>query len=150
MDRLKTFGLYLFWLILFFIVSRIIIFIGLHSRYNDIDFKGDSVDGISITVAKATSVNGQIKGEFSKEFLENQYVKLNFYTDKNTLADSYYLHPYSFENKTFEFFFKLNYIDYYTIELTDEIPEVINSSSFSTVEFESGILLAAILMLIFM
>ena len=134
MKRLKTFALYLFWLILFFAVSRVIIFIGLHSRYSNIPIKGDSVDGISITIAKATSVNGQIKGEISKD----------------TLEGSYYLNPHAFETKDFEFFFKLNYIDYYTIELTDEIPEVINSSSFSTVEFESGILLAAILMLIFM
>lgn len=150
MKRLKTFALYLFWLILFFAVSRVIIFIGLHSRYSNIPIKGDSIDGISITIAKATSVNGQIKGEISKEFNENEYIKLNFYTDQDTLEGSYYLNPHAFETKDFEFFFKLNYIDYYTIELTDEIPEVINSSSFSTVEFESGILLAAILMLIFM
>lgn len=149
MDRLKTFGLYLFWLILFFAVSRVIIFIGLHSRYSNITLKGDSIEGISITSAKATSVNGEIEGEFSKEFDENQYIKLNFYTGKNTLEGSYYLNPHSFETKDFEFFFKLNYIDYYTMELTDEIPEVIDSNSFSTVEFESGLLLAAILMLMF-
>lgn len=149
MKRLKTFALYLFWLILFFVVSRVIIFIGLHSRYNNINIKGDSIDGISITVAKATSVNGQIKGEFSKEFNENEYIKLNFYTDIDTLEGSYYLNPSAFETKDFELFFKLNYIDYYTIELTDEIPEVVDSNSFSTTEFEAGLLLAAILMLMF-
>ena len=149
MNRLKTFALYLFWLILFFVVSRVIIFVGLHSRYNNIDLKGDSIDGVSITVAKATSVNGQIKGEFSKEFNENEYIKLNFYTDIDTLEGSYYLNPSSFETNDFEFFFKLNYIDYYTIELTDEIPEVVDSNSFSTTEFEGGLLLAALLMLMF-
>ena len=149
MKRLKTFALYLFWLILFFAVSRVIIFIGLHSRYSNIPIKGDSIDGISITVAKATSVNGQIKGEFSKEFNENEYIKLNFYTDIDTLEGSYYLNPSAFETKDFEFFFKLNYIDYYTIELTDEIPEVVDSNSFSTTEFEGGLLLAALLMLMF-
>lgn len=149
MKRLKTFALYLFWLILFFAVSRVIIFIGLHSRYSNITLKGDSIEGISITSAKATSVNGEIEGEFSKEFDENQYIKLNFYTDKNTLEGSYFLNPSAFENDKFEFFFKLNYIDYYTVELTDEIPEVIDSNSFSTVEFEGGLLLAAILMLMF-
>lgn len=149
MKRLKTFALYLFWLILFFAVSRVIIFIGLHSRYSDIHLKGDSVEGISITSAKATSINGEIEGEFSKEFEENQYIKLSFYTDQDTLEGSYYLNPASFETKDFELFFKLDYIDYYTLEITDEAPEIVDSDTFSSVEFESSVLLAALLMLMF-
>ena len=149
MGRLKTFAIYIFWIILFFAVSRVLIFIGLHSRYSDIHLKGDSIDGVSITLAKATSVNGQLKGEVSKNFDENTYIKLNFYTENDTLQDSYYLNPNSLETKDFEFFFKLNYIDYYTMELTDEITEVANSNSFSSAEFGCGVLLAAILMLIF-
>lgn len=149
MERLKTFALYLFWLILFFAVSRVIIFIGLHSRYSNIYLKGDSIEGISITSAKATSVNGEIEGEFSKEFDDNQYIKLNFYTDQDTLEGSYYLNPSAFENDNFKFFFKLNYIEYYTIELTNEVPEIINSDNFSSVEFENAVVLAALLMLMF-
>lgn len=149
MERLKTFALYLFWLILFFAVSRVIIFIGLHSRYSNIYLKGDSIEGISITLAKATSVNGEIEGEFSKKFDDNQYIKLNFYTDQDTLEGSYYLNPSAFENDNFKFFFKLNYIEYYTIELTNEVPEIINSDNFSSVEFENAVVLAALLMLMF-
>lgn len=149
MERLKTFALYLFWLILFFAVSRVIIFIGLHSRYSNIYLKGDPIEGISITSAKATSVNGEIEGEFSKEFDDNQYIKLNFYTDQDTLEGSYYLNPSAFENDNFKFFFKLNYIEYYTIELTNEVPEIINSDNFSSVEFENAVVLAALLMLMF-
>lgn len=149
MKRLKTFALYLFWLILFFTVSRVIIFIGLHSRYGDIYLKGDAIEGVSITSAKATSVNGEIEGEFSKEFDENQYIKLNFYTNEDSLEGSYYLNPSAFENNNFEFFFKLNYIEYYTIELTNEVPEIVNPDNFSSVEFENAVVLAALLMLMF-
>ena len=149
MKRLKTFALYLFWLILFFILSRVVIFIGIHTRYSDIALKGDSIDGISITSAKATSINGEIEGTFSEDFADAQYIKFSFYTNKDTLEGSYYLNPSAFENKNFEFFFKLNHIEYYTVELTDEIPEPVDSKIFSSTEFESSVLLAALLMLMF-
>lgn len=149
MKRLKTFALYLFWLVLFFILSRVIIFIGLHSRYSDINQKGDSVEGISITSAKATSVNGEIEGTLSSEFDDTQYIKFSFFTEEDTLEGSYYLNPSAFENKNFEFFFKLNYIEYYTVELTNEVPEIADSDIFSSTEFESSVLLAALLMLMF-
>ena len=149
MKRLKTFALYLFWLVLFFILSRVIIFIGLHSRYGDIVQKGDSVECISITSAKATSVNGEIEGTFSGEFDDSQYVKFSFFTEEDTLEGCYYLNPSAFESKDFEFFFKLNYIEYYTVELTNEVPEIADTNIFSSTEFESSVLLAALLMLMF-
>ena len=149
MKRLKTFALYLFWLILFFVLSRVIIFIGIHTRYNDIHLRGEAVDGVSITSAKATSINGEIEGTFSKEFDDNQYIKLSFYTDKDTLEGNYYLNPSALESKNFEFFFKLNYIEYYTMELTNDVPEIADSDIFSSAEFESSVLLAALLMLMF-
>ena len=60
MKRLKTFGKYILWLVLFFVFSRVIIFIGLNNTYNSIDIKGDIPQGITINSAKSTSVDPTI------------------------------------------------------------------------------------------
>ena len=150
MERLKTFALYLFWFVLFFVFSRIIIFIGIHNTYNNINLKGECPDEVSINLAAATSVNGKIKGTLSEE-ISSKYVKFNFYTDNNNLMDSYYISTSQFQNKDFEFYFKLNHIKYYSVELTNNISEDNNSNSqnFSDKEFDKAVILAAFLMLIF-
>ena len=76
MKRLKTFAMYILLIVLFYIFSRVIIFIGLNNTYNSINVKENIPDGISITSAKATSVNGEIKGKVS-ENLNSKYVKFN-------------------------------------------------------------------------
>ena len=124
------------------------IFIGLNSTYGDIELKGEIPQGVSISYAKATSVNGEINGKVTEE-LTSKYVKFNFYTDIDTLAGSYYITPSELKNNDFEFYFKLNYIESYSIELTDEKPEIVSADSFSYEEFDSRVLLAALVLLIF-
>lgn len=149
MKRLKTFGLYILCLVLFYIFSHTMIFIGLNSTYGNIDLKGEIPQGVSISSAKATSVNGEIKGKVSNE-LEHKYIKFNFYSDIDTLMGSYYITPSELENDNFEFYFKLNYIDSYSIELTDEKVETPNSENFSPEEYKSSVILAALVLLLFL
>ena len=148
MKRLKTFAIYLLVLVLFFIFSRILIFIGLNNTYKNIEIKQPIPEGLSISSAKATSVNGEVKGKISEE-LNSKYVKFNFYTDIDTLAGSYYITPSELENGNFEFYFKLNYIKSYSIELTDEEPEILHSDSFSLQEFKGYLIVSALLALMF-
>ena len=148
MKRLKTFAKYILWLVLFFVFSRVIIFIGLNNTYNSIDIKGDIPQGITINSAKSTSVNGEIEGSVSNE-LSSKYIKFNFYTDIDSLAGSYYITPSELENGNFEFYFKLNYIESYSIELTDEKPETVQLDSFSKQEFTGYAILSALFILMF-
>ena len=149
MKRLKTFAMYTLCIILFFVFSRVIIFIGLNNTYDTIALKNSIPQGVSITSAKATAVNGEIKGHISED-LNSKYIKFNFYTDIDSLAGSYYLTPSELENNTFEFYFKLNYIESYSVELTNEKPEATNLDDFSSEEFKGYIVLSALVMLMFL
>ena len=148
MKRLKTYAIYILILVLFFVFSRILIFIGLNNTYKNIEIKQPIPEGLSISSAKATSVNGEVKGKISEK-LNSKYVKFNFYTDIDTLAGSYYITPSELENGNFEFYFKLNYIKSYSIELTDEEPEILHSDSFSLQEFKGYLIVSALLALMF-
>lgn len=148
MKRLKTFATYILVLVLFFIFSRVIIFIGLNNTYDNINAKETIPEGVSISSAKATAVNGEIKGKISEE-LNSKYIKFNFYTDIDSLAGSYYVTPSELENGNFEFYFKLNYIESYSIEITDEEPEPLHLDCFSLQEFKGYVILSAFVALMF-
>ena len=150
MKRLKTFATYLVVFILFFVLSRVLIFIGLNNTYDNISLKGSTPQGVSISSAKATSVNGEIRGKISSEELNSKHLKFNFYTDIDTLAGSYYITPSELENGNFEFYFKLNYIESYSIEITDEKPETVVSESFSPEKYENHVVLTSLILLIFL
>ena len=143
MKRIKRFALYALLLIIFFVFSRVIIFIGLNNTYNNIDLIESVPQGVTITSAKATSVNGEIKGKISDE-LKDKFIKFNFYTDNNALGGSYYLTPSELQNGNFEFYFKMNYIDSYSIELTDEKPDIVDLESFSIKPYEGYIIWSAL------
>lgn len=148
MKRLKTLGKYLLLLIAVFIISRILIFIGLNSTYGKISLKDAAPEGITISSAKATSVNGEIKGHISEK-IDSKYVKFNLYSDLDTLMGSYYISPSELENGDFEFYFKFNYIESYSIELTNEDQPQLALDSFSTEEFKGYLLLSAFVALMF-
>lgn len=148
MKRLKTFGKYLLLLIVFFIFSRVLIFIGLNSTYGKISLKETAPEGVTISSAMATSVNGEVKGHISEE-ITSKYIKFNFYSDIDTLMGSYYITSSELENGNFEFYFKLNYIESYSIEATDEEPEALHLDSFSVEEFKGYLILSAFVALMF-
>lgn len=149
MKRLKTFAFYILILVTFFVLSRIIIFIGLNNTYSSITPKNSIPDGIEISYAKATSVNGKVTGKITGNF-EEKYAKFNFYADTDSLAGTYYISISELTNNDFEFYFKLNYINSYSVELTNEAPpEESTSNNFSSTEYQGHILFAALIALMF-
>lgn len=149
MKRLKTFAMYILCIVLFFALSRLMIFIGLNNTYRNIELKTNLPEGISITSAKATSVNGEIKGRIVSKDLNSKYLKFNFYTDTGLLVDSYYLTLSELKNDNFEFYFKLNYIKSYSVETTDEDLEEKHLENFSEEKFKNYIILSAFIGLLF-
>ena len=64
MDRMKTFGIYVLCVILFFIFSNVMINIAIKASYAPIDTYTTLREGIDIGIneAKATYVNGNVAG----------------------------------------------------------------------------------------
>lgn len=148
MKTLKKFGKYILCLVLFYILSHTLIFIGLNNTYKGISAKGSIPENITIKSAQATSVNGEIKGNISGS-TNSKYIKFNFFTNAGTLAGTHYVNISELQDGNFNFYFKLNYIKSYSIELTDEAPEITSSENFSLEEYKSSIVLAALFALLF-
>lgn len=148
MKTLKKFGKYVLCLVLFYILSHTLIFIGLNNTYRSIKVKGTIPENITIKSAQATSVNGEIKGNISGS-VNSKYIKFNFYTNTDSFAGTHYVNTSDLQDGNFDFYFKLNYIKSYSIELTDEAPEIASSENFSTEQFKSNIVLAALVALLF-
>ena len=61
MDKLKKYASYFVLLIVFFIFSNFLIYVGLNSNYRDIN-RQDNIGEVYVYQAQATKVNGRIRG----------------------------------------------------------------------------------------
>ncbi len=148
MKRLKTFAKYILLIVLFYFFSNILIFIGLNTTYDNIYPKTSIPEGVVISSAKATLVNGEVKGNISSK-LDSKYVKFDFYTDIDSLAGSFYLSESELENGNFEFYFKLQNIESYSVEITDEKPDTLNLEDFSLEQFKGHVILSLLFVAMF-
>lgn len=131
MKRMKTFAKYVLLIIAFYIFSNILIFWGINTNYNKLNIKGSIPEQISITTASATLVNGKVKGFVSDiDDISDKYIKFSFYSDTGSLACIKYIKVSELKDKKFDFYFKFNYIDSYSVELVDSIDETENIEQF--------------------
>ena len=125
MSRMKTFLKYALWLIGLFILSNILIDVGLNSSYRDIKNDGKIDERISIYQSEATAVNGRIRGTITnsgEDDLSNKFLKMNFYSKRDVLLGSKYIEIGKLgknESKNFEAFFKLKDVSYYKTKFVD-------------------------------
>ena len=126
MDRLKTFGKYILWIVGFYIFSLVLTYIGFNATYKNIDSFKEIPEQINIVLAQSTKVNGRIYGEVTSTAdndLNGKYIKVQIYTRYNNFAGTRYL---KIENtqanvpKKFAVNFKAEDIKYYTVEIIDE------------------------------
>lgn len=138
MNRMKTFFKYTLMLILFYIFSNILIFFCLASMYDNIDLKGSLPNMIQIDIANATLVNGQIKGSINNNSdIYDKYLKFDFYTDIDSLAGTKYIKVSDINSNNFNFYFKLDHIESYSVEIVDEAKNSDEyESSFSYEEYK--------------
>lgn len=129
MDRLKTFGKYIIWIIAFFIFTEILTYVGFNSTYKNLDLKGELPGQIKIDVAQSTKVNGRIFGLVtSKEEneLNGKYIKVQIYNDRDVEVGTKYL---SIENATinepkkFVVYFQADSVKSYSVEIVDDSEE---------------------------
>lgn len=128
MERLKTFLIYALLIIGFFILSEFLINVGLNSTYKPIERK-DEISQITIYQAEATLVNGRIRGVVTNsqpDELNNKFIKIDFYSERDVFLGKKYVALEDIqpnETKSFEVFFKLEDVEYYSMSIVDEREE---------------------------
>ena len=129
MDRVKTLFTYALWVVLFIIFSEFLINVGLNSMYRPIERK-DNISQVNIYQAEATMVNGRIRGLITNsepENLSGKYLEFDFYSERDVFLGRKFININELqENETqnFEILFKLKEVDYYTVSVVDEKPDV--------------------------
>ncbi|MBO6243259.1 MAG: hypothetical protein J6O41_01640 [Clostridia bacterium] len=122
MDRLKTFLKYALWLIGFFILSDILINVGLNSSYHDMKRK-DELNQVTVYQAQSTKVNGRIRGviDNANKDLAGKYLEVDLYSKRDVyLGKKYFEINSENENILFEMFFKMEDVSSYEIKIVDE------------------------------
>ncbi|MBQ2938330.1 MAG: hypothetical protein IJE05_05605 [Clostridia bacterium] len=125
MDRMKTLLKYVLWLVLFFIFSNILINISIETTYQNIGRK-DNLEQVNVYEAQATKVNGRIKGTIynkSENKITNTYLRIDLYSERDILLGSQYVDISSLrdnETRNFEVYFKVQDVEYYQMNFTDE------------------------------
>ena len=127
MARMKTFFIYFLLVVLFFIYSQIMIYIGVRTTYKDKDVEIETTIPMEAQ-EKATSVNGianvKIKNTTDKD-IEGKYIKLECYSKHDTLMGTKYIQINQIgenEEKEFEIEFKYNEVEKAIITIVDEMP----------------------------
>ena len=130
MDRLKTFRKYIIWVIAFYLFTMLLTYIGLNSKYQNINNTGNVPDGVKINLAQATAVNGRILGEvISTEAnnLNGKYLKVNIFSKANELIGTKYLKLEDLslnDPKKFAVYFSAENVKKYTIDVQDYSEEL--------------------------
>lgn len=122
MDKMKRFGKYVLWIILFWIFSDILIYAGINSTYKDIKVKGDIPTGIEISQIQATTVNGRIRLETDYS-LSGKYIKIDLYSANNNILGTQYIEIGNVgenQSKEIETYFKISEVKSCEISIVDQ------------------------------
>ena len=119
---------YFIWFILLFAFVTIGTIFAIRTMYHDISVYEIQSENPEIVVdeAKATNVNGYIKGNItnkSEEQMDGQYIYFLLYTDENELIGEEYIEIGSLlpnETKTYELQFRRDNVDRFVITVTNE------------------------------
>ena len=126
MDTLKTFAKYVIALVLFWILSDILIHVGINSMYKDMDRKGNIPSGIQVIEVQSTSVNGRIKLTAEGQDLSGKFIKVDLYSNIDNHLGTQYLEIGNLaenEVKNIETYFKIPETKSYEISVVDEAGE---------------------------
>lgn len=130
MGRLKTFAKYALWVILFYVFSNILIFIGLNSIYKSMSSSENVPSQVQINQAETTAVNGRIRGEITndgEDDLNGKFMKVDLFSAQNTLLGTEFMEISNIEKgakENFELYFKGQNVDHYGISFVDKIEKM--------------------------
>ena len=121
MERIKTFGKYALWIMLFWILSDILIHIGLNSTYKNIKQRGETPAGVEVVQMQATTVNGRAKVKVNNPELKGKFLKLDLYSSTGVNLGTQYIELSNMdENNEIETYFKISEVKSYELAIVDE------------------------------
>jgi len=126
MSTMKRFAKYAIFLILFWILSDILIKVGIDSTYKSIKQRGESPSGIEIVQMQATKVNGRTKINVTEKELTGKFLKIDLYSSTGVnLATQYIEIGEVKENevKKIETYFKISEVKSYEVTVVEEMGE---------------------------
>ena len=126
MDRMKTFAKYAIWLILFWILSDILINIGIDSTYKTIQQRGETPSGIEIVQMQATVVNGRAKIKINNKDLSGKFLKIDLYSSTGVNLGTQFMeigNVDTSEGKEIESYFKISEVKAYEVTVVEEMGE---------------------------
>lgn len=124
MSKMKTFAKYAIWLILFWILSDILIYLGINSTYKNIERQGEVPTGIEVVEMQATTVNGRAKIKINDENLNGKFVKIDLFSSTGVKLGTQYLEISKVrenESKEIETYFKISEVKSYEITVVEEM-----------------------------
>ena len=125
MSTLKKYAKYIIWIILFYIFTNILIFIGFNSNYHAIQLKQDLPEQVTIKKAESTKAQGRIYGDIensSENNINGKYIKATIYNVKDEKIATEYVKITdlsSSSEKPFRLLFTASNATSYTLEIVD-------------------------------
>ena len=119
MNTMKRFAKYAIFLILFWILSDILLKVGIDSTYKNIEQRGNTPGGVEILQMQATSVNGRVKIKVDDESLAGKYLKVDLYSKSGVNLGTQYLEMESIKEEI-ETYFRIAGVKSYEISVEEE------------------------------
>ncbi len=130
MGRLETFRKYIIWIILFYLFTMLMTYIGFNSSYKNIESDVEIPSQTKIDIAQSTKVNGRIFGEVTsteENDLNGKYIKVQIFNRRDALVGTKYLKIEDAkinEPKKFVVYFTAENVEKYKIEILEDSEEL--------------------------
>ena len=152
MKRLKTFLIYGLLVLGLWILSDILIFVGINSTYQDKIYKILSEDNyeINISECRATYVNGYVKGTIknnTENNLNEKYLKIDCYSQRDTLMGTKYVLVQNVlpdQSRDFEMYYKFENVEYCNISLVDKLEKNVTKDQFLSEEMSYRLIVSTL------
>ena len=158
MDQLKKFAKYIIWILLLYLFTKIVVFIGMNADYKPMQNNDSLPSCITILKAEATGANGRIYGNIinnQNEDINDKYIKINIYDENYELRGTKYIEingvGKNYPTK-FELHFKSSKIEYYDISIVDKKDEntaKLFEDIFISDDLKQGVLIGTLIYIFF-
>ena len=125
MEKLKKFRNYALWVVILYLFTMFVSFVGFNLNYKKIELRNSLPSQISIAKAEAKKSQGRIYGYIQNDeenSVNGKYIKTEIYNQDNEIVDIQYLKIDNLEKnekKMFKVFFRTENAKGYSINLVD-------------------------------
>lgn len=124
MGTMKKFAKYVIFIILFWILSDVLIYVGINSTYKTIPNRTEIPSGIEVAQMQSTAVNGRTKINVKDAALSGKFIKIDLYSSTDVNLGTQYIEIGDVkenEVKEIETYFKISGVDEYEVSISDEM-----------------------------